>query len=492
MSLVVSYYETLPDRRVTHSVEPGYLRALLPSSAPQYGESWSQIQPDIERIIMPGITHWQHPKFMAFFPCNSSFPAMLGDMYSGAINAAGFNWASSPAVTELESVMMDWIAKLIALPKHFLSNGEGGGIIQGTASEVILTAMVAARERFVRRRLKHLPEGEEKLRKAAEIRGRLVALGSEQAHSSTQKAAVIAGTRFLAISAPKETKFSVTAAALRQKLEGLRAAGLEPFYFTATLGSTATCAIDDLEGIAQITEEFPDLWIHVDAAYAGSALLCPEYQQLCRPLAYFDSFNFNLHKWLLVNFDCSAFFVKRRSDLIDTYSITPSYLRNSFTDSGLVTDYRDWEIPLGHRFRSLKVWFVLRTYGIAGLQAFIRKHIKLGDYFHRLLESRPDVFSIFTKPVFGLVTFQIKPPHLAKFQLELEDDASHLQELNSATENVYEKITAVGEFALTSALVGDVFLIRVVTATPMLEEMHLDKLFNAIVEIARGGSEVGS
>lgn len=467
---------------MTHSVKPGDLRALLPSSAPQYGEPWSQIQPDIERIIMPGITHWQHPKFMAFFPCNSSLPAILGDMYSGAINAAGFNWASSPAVTELETVMMDWIAKLLALPEQFLSNGEGGGIIQGTASEVILTAVVAARERFVRNRLKHLSDGEGKLQKAAELRGKLVALGSEHAHSCTQKAAIIAGTRFHAISAPKETGLSVTAAALRQTLDDLRTAGLEPFYFTATLGSTATCAVDDLDGIAELTEEYPDLWVHVDAAYAGSALLCPEYQHLSRPLAHFDSFNFNLHKWLLVNFDCSAFFVQRRSDLIDTYSITPSYLRNSFTDSGEVTDYRDWEIPLGHRFRSLKVWFVLRTYGVAGLQAFIRKHVNLGNYFYRLLESRPDVFSVFTKPMFGLVTFQIKPPHLAT---KVGTEAQHLAEMNSATEATYDRITTVGEFALTSALVGDAFLIRVVAATPVVEERHLEELFRSIVANAR-------
>ncbi|KAF3009993.1 hypothetical protein E8E13_011358 [Curvularia kusanoi] len=407
---IATYYDNIADRPVLPSVTPGYLRALIPSAAPEEGESWEKIQADIDRVVMPGLTHWQSPKFMAFFPCNSSFPAMLGDMYSGAFNAAAFNWICSPAITELETVVLDWVAKLIGLPEVFLSEGEGGGIIQGTASEVVVTAVVAARERVVRRRLKDMPEGEEKIDAAAELRGKLVAMGSEHAHSSTQKAAIIAGTRFRTVAAPQDNGFSVSAASLRKTIQECEAKGLIPFYFTATLGSTATCAVDDLAGIAELAKEYPDLWIHVDAAYAGSALVCPEYQHLCPPLAAFDSFNFNLHKWLLVNFDCSAFFIKRRKDLIDTYSITPSYLRNQFTESGLVTDYRDWQIPLGRRFRSLKVWFVLRSYGVKGLQAFVRKHIGLGEFFAKQLKSRPDLFKVTTEPAFGLVTFQVTPP----------------------------------------------------------------------------------
>jgi aromatic-L-amino-acid decarboxylase len=457
---------------------------------------------------MPGLTHWQSPKFMAFFPCNSSFPAMIGDMYSGAFNAAAFNWICSPAITELETIMMDWVSNLIGLPKCFLSTSEngGGGIIQGTASEVIVTAVVAARERLIRRRLADMPEGEEKLDKAADMRGKLVALGSEHAHSSTQKAAIIAGTRFRTVPAPKETKYGVTAAALRQTIEECKAKGLEAFYFTATLGSTATCAIDDLAGIASLAQEFPDIWIHVDAAYAGSALVCPEYQHLCPPLASFDSFNFNLHKWLLVNFDCSAFFIKRRKDLMDTYSITPSYLRNEFTESGLVTDYRDWQIPLGRRFRSLKVWFVLRTYGVSGLRAFIRKHVQLGEYFHDLLKSRSDVFSVTTEPAFGLVTFQVKPqpPKLNNTAADkpnpthesyLNDfapdaEAQYREAMNQRTKEVYEKVNAGGEFFLTSTVVCGTYVIRVVSATILSEEKYMKGVFDALVKVAEGGKEI--
>ena len=498
VSQVANYYDTLESRNVLPSVSPGYLRPLLPTSTPSKGESWETIKADIDRVIMPGLTHWQSPKFMAFFPCNSSFEAMIGDMYSGAFNAAAFNWICSPAITELETIVMDWVAKLIALPKEFLSEGEGGGIIQGTASEVVLTALVAARERIIRRKLGDMPEGEERMDKAADIRGKLVALGSEHAHSSTQKAAMIAGVRYRSVAASESTNYSVTASALRQTILSCREKGLEPFYFTITIGSTGTCAIDDLEGIAALTQEFPDIWIHVDAAYAGSALVCPEYQHLCKPIASFDSFNFNLHKWLLVNFDCSAFFVKKRRDLMDTYSITPAYLRNPHSDQGLVTDYRDWQIPLGRRFRSLKVWFVLRSYGVSGLQAFIRNHIQLGEYFATLLESKNDLFTITTKPAFGLVTFQVLPrtPREAKadqpdprheaytndFQPDAE--AQYKEAVNARTKSVYEEVNKRGEFFLTSTVLSGKYVIRVVSATVKSEEKWMKALFDVLVDIA--------
>lgn len=341
--------------------------------------------------------------------------------------------------------------------------------------------------------------------KAADIRGKLVALGSEHAHSSTQKAAIIAGTRFRTVPAPKESNFSVTAAALRKTIEECRARGHEPFYFTATLGSTGTCAIDDLAGIAELAKEFPDLWIHVDAAYAGSALVCPEYQHLCPPMASFDSFNFNLHKWLLVNFDCSAFFIKKRKDLIDTYSCTPSYLRNPHSESGMVTDYRDWQIPLGRRFRSLKVWFVLRSYGVNGLREFIRGHVKLGEYFHGLLLERPDLFKIVTKPAFGLITFQVKPapvspvlrsvtsankpdPHHEAYLNDFTPnaEAQYVENVNQKTKEVYEKINSKGEFFLTSTVVGGLYVIRVVSATIKSEEKYMKAVFEELVQGAEG------
>ncbi|KAH6625179.1 pyridoxal phosphate-dependent transferase [Boeremia exigua] len=475
---IATYYDTIADRPVLPSVTPGYLHALIPDAAPEDGESWDTIQADIERVIMPGLTHWQSPHFMAFFPCNSSFPAMLGDMYSGAFNAAAFNWICSPAVTELETVVMDWVARLLGLPDAFLSKGEGGGIIQGTASEVIVTAVVAARERVIRRRLAHMPEGEEKMDAAADLRGKMVALGSEHAHSSTQKAAIIAGTRFRTVPAPAESNYSVTAAALQNTIRECEAKGLIPFYFTATLGSTATCAIDDLTGIAALAPSHPDLWIHVDAAYAGSALVLPEYQHLCPPMSAFSSFNVNLHKWLLVNFDCSAFFISRRADLIDTFSITPSYLRNSYTESGLVTDYRDWQIPLGRRFRALKVWFVLRSYGASGLRAFIQSHIKLGEGFAALVKSRPDLFKLTTDAAFGLTTFQVLP------QSAPDNGTVDQSACNAATQRVYEAINAAGEFYISSSVICGTYIIRIVSANTAAEEKYLTAVFERLVDAA--------
>ncbi|KAF2475160.1 dopa decarboxylase-like protein [Lindgomyces ingoldianus] len=497
---IIKYYDTIQDRPVLPSVSPGYLKPLLPTSPPQEGESWPAIQSDIDKFIMPGLTHWQSPKYMAFFPCNSSFPGMLGEMYSSAFNAAAFNWICSPAVTELETIVMDWVAKLIGLPKEYLSEGEGGGIIQGTASEVVVTAVVAARERILRGRLSDMKDSEEKWDKIAEMRGKLVALGSEHAHSSTHKAAIIAGTRYRSVPAPRATDFAVTGAALRTAIEECKAKGLEPFYFTATIGSTATCAIDDLEGISEVAKDYPDIWIHVDAAYAGSALVCPEYQYLCPPIQNFSSFNFNLHKWLLVNFDCSAFFIKKRRDLTDTFSITPSYLRNEFSDRGLVTDYRDWQIPLGRRFRSLKVWFVLRTYGVSGLRAFIRNHIKLGEYFHSLLLTRTDLFTVITSPKFALTTFIINPhpryapsaattlpgptheAYLNDFTTDAE--ARYQAEVNRVTKEVYERVNTQGEFFITGTVVCGNFLIRVVSATENAEERWLKRVFEVLVDEA--------
>ena len=367
-------------------------------------------------------------------------------------------------------------------------------------------ALVAARERVIRRRLKDIPEGEEKLDAAADLRGKLVAMGSEHAHSSTQKAAIIAGTRFRTVSAPADNGFSVSAASLRKTIQECEAKGLIPFYFTATLGSTSTCAVDDLAGIAELAKEYPDIWIHVDAAYAGSALVCPEYQHHCPPIAHFDSFNFNLHKWLLVNFDCSAFFIKRRKDLIDTYSITPSYLRNEFTESGLVTDYRDWQIPLGRRFRSLKVWFVLRSYGVKGLQAFIRKHIALSEYFAAQLKTRQDLFKVTTDAAFGLVTFQVKPKPLSpsggaadrpdpRHEAWTSDftpsgEGMWTEDCNAVTKRVYEKINSQGEFYISSSVVCGIYIIRIVSANTAAEEKYLQMVFERLVEAAeeeRGG-----
>ena len=402
---------------------------------------------------------------------------MLGELYSAAFTAPAFNWICSPAVTELETVVLDWLAKLLNLPDCYLSNSHGGGVIQGSASEAVVTVMVAARDKYLRETTAHL-SGLELEDAVAYKRSKLVALGSEAAHSSTQKAAQICGVRFRSIKVSEDDGFTLTGTALEEVLKECKAQGLEPFFLTTTLGTTATCAVDDFNSIASTlaTHAPPnipgEIWVHVDAAYAGAALVCPEYHHLTAMFENFHSFDMNMHKWLLTNFDASCLYVRKRKDLIDALSIMPSYLRNEFSDSGLVTDYRDWQIPLGRRFRSLKIWFVLRSYGVKGLQAHIRKHIKLGETFACLLDTRKDLFKIVTGPSFALTVFNIVPKVLGA------------KEQDDITKDVYETVNKGGEIYITSSVVGGVYAIRVVSANPKAEEKYLHKAFSILVETA--------
>lgn len=240
---------------------------------------------------------------MAFFPASSSYPGMLGELYSAAFTAPAFNWLCSPAVTELETIVLDWLAALLALPKCYLSHGEGGGVIQGSASEATVTVMVAARERAIRNVLEGIEEGRERERRVGELRGKLVALGSEQSHSSSAKAALIAGVRYKPVRCKLEDDLAMTGSELRATLQECEKEGLVPFYLNTMLGTTATCATDRFGDIADIAKDWPNLWIHVDAAYAGAALVCEEFQHLTRHFEAFDSFDMNMHKWLLTNFD---------------------------------------------------------------------------------------------------------------------------------------------------------------------------------------------
>ena len=426
---------------------------------------------------------------------------MLGELYSAAFTAPAFNWLCSPAVTELETIVLDWLARILHLPDCFLSEGEGGGVIQGSASEVIVTVMVAARERYLTVACEKL-EGREMEDKRNQIRGRLVALGSEQSHSSTAKAALIAGVRYRSIPCSLEDNLALTGDQLRATLEKCASEGLEPFYLTTTLGTTSTCAIDrfaEISAVKEKTQSCRNLWVHVDAAYAGAALVCEEYAHLAKELAALDSFNMNMHKWLLTNFDASCLFVRTRKDLTSALSITPSYLRNPFSDTGLVTDYRDWQIPLGRRFRALKIWFVLRTYGINGLKAHIRKHIVLGEKFAGWIRQRKDLFRVPTPPAFALTVLTVAVPEhespelpngytetkinegLATSNILPKTFTAQLERTNAITKSVYESVNAAGEIFLTSSVVKGIYAIRVVSANEKADEEHLRKAFDILV-----------
>lgn len=254
-------------------------------------------------MIVPGLTHWNHPNFMAFFPSNSSYPGILGELYSAVYTAPAFNWLCSPAITELETIMMDWVAQMLGLPEFFLSKTEGGGVIQGSASESCVTVMVAARERMLTRLTAKFEDEKEKEDGKDALRGKLVAIGSEHAHSSTQKGALIAGTKMRSVPCERKDAYGMKGAPLKKVLDDCKSVGLIPYSLTVTLGSTNTCAVDYFEEIADVLKDWPDIWVHVDAAYAGSALSCPEYQHYTKSFSSFDSFNFNMHKWMLTNFD---------------------------------------------------------------------------------------------------------------------------------------------------------------------------------------------
>ncbi|KAI0998585.1 Tryptophan decarboxylase 2 [Podosphaera aphanis] len=470
---IVKYYDTVHERRTISAVEPGYLRHILPKGPPQGGESWDKIQQDIESKILPGLSHWQSPKFMGFFPASSSWPGILGELYSAAFTTPAFNWICSPAVTELETIMLDWLSELFHLPGSFLStSADGGGVIQGSASEAIISVMVAARDKYIYETTSHLSLSE--LEDAIALkRSKMVVLGTDTTHSSTQKAAQILGMRYRSIPVFKENDYALTGANLDKVLLDCRAQGLEPFYLTATLGTTVTCAVDDFASIAATLQKYSppgqlgEIWVHIDAAYAGSALVCPEFHHLTAHFHQFHSFAVNLHKWLLINIDATCLFLRKRTDLNNAMSIKRSYLTNEFSEKRNVIDYRDWQLPMGRRFRSLKIWFVLRTYGISGLQAHIRKHIGFGEFFGSLLKTRSDLFKIFAGPAFALTVFTV-----------VSERGDHDQ----LTKAVYELMTKRGEIYLTSGVVDGRYIIRLVSANPLAEEQFIKRAFDLLVE----------
>lgn len=488
---------------------------------------------------------------MAFFPASATYPSLLGDVYSAAFTAPAFNWLCSPACTELETIVLDWLCNALHLPSSYLSTSPsgGGGVIQGSASEAIVTVMIAAREKCVREHAgaqdkNGLSRSRGEDEREWRLRSKLVALGSELSHSSTQKASMIAGIKYRSIPVSAADGFALTGPGLRRALEDIIDEGLVPFYLTVTLGTTSTCAVDRFKEIAEVKKEYPNLWIHVDAAYAGAALLLEEYQGLTEGLDMFDSFDMNMHKWLLTNFDAryiyifynsatldrspllkltyrySCLFLPRREPLISALSITPSYLQNNYSASGLVTDYRDWQIPLGRRFRALKIWFVLRSYGINGLKRHVRRHIELGEEFAAwVTDEAEDLFKLVSRPKFALTVLRVRLPE------EVEDgigaigneekgrtetkvnegfingdvepmvnginghrgtpDVKRLAKANAMTKEVYEKINAAGEIFLTGTMIKDVYAIRVVSANEQTDEAHLRKAFEILVRTTK-------
>jgi len=391
---VANYLEHVEQYPVLSQVKPGEVRSRLADAPPLRGESFEAILRDMDEIILPGITHWQSPNFFAYFPANNSGPSILGELLSAGLGVQGMLWATSPACTELESHVLDWLVDMLGLPPHFKSTSAGGGVIQDSASSAALCAILAARERATGGQGNSSGAG-----------GRLVAYVSTQTHSSVEKGVRIAGlgsNRLRVIDV--DERYAMRPDRLAEAIFADRAAGLTPCFACATVGTTSSTAIDPIRQIGRLCREHR-IWLHVDAALAGAAALCPEFRWIHDGLELADSYCFNPHKWMFTNFDCDAFFVADRKPLIGALSILPEYLRNQASESGAVIDYRDWQIPLGRRFRALKLWFVIRWFGVLGLQERIRQHVALAREFAAWVEADPR-FELAAPVTLALVCFR--------------------------------------------------------------------------------------
>ncbi len=450
---IASYYERLEDLPVLSQVKPGDIQQALPSQAPAAGEPFAEILRDIDAIVLPGITHWQSPNFFAYFPANASGPAILGDLLSSALGVQGMLWATSPACTEVETRVLDWLVVMLGLPRKFLSIEAGGGVIQDTASSSSLCAMLAARERITN--YKSNQRG---------CKEKLVAYTSNQAHSSLEKAAMVCGigTDNLRL-VDVDENFAMLPQALAAQIEKDRRDGFVPFFVSATVGTTSSNALDPLAQIGAICAQH-QLWFHVDAAMSGTAALCPEFRYIQDGMESADSYTFNPHKWMFTNFDCNCFYVADRKSLINTLSILPEYLRNQATESGAVIDYRDWHIPLGRRFRSLKLWFVIRYYGVEGLQFHVRRHVELAQRFLEWVRQ-DDRFEIAAPAPLNLVCFR----HRAG---------------DEANEKLMNRLNASGNLYLTHTRLDGKFTLRVCVGQTNTEQRHVERAWKRIQEEA--------
>ncbi len=444
---IADYYENLENRQVKSQVAPGDIMRQLPSSPPPSAEKFNDILRDLEKQIMPGITHWQHPNFHAYFPGNSSFPSILGEMITSAIGAQCMVWETSPAAAELEEVVMNWLKEIMDLPKAW------HGVIQDTASTATLVALLTARE--------------VKTQYAFNTKGatgkRLRVYCSQEIHSSIDKAVKIAGIGSEnLVKVGVDENMALVPSILEKRIQEDLEAGFVPCAVVAGIGTTGTLAFDPLQTIAPLCNKY-DLWLHVDAAYAGSAMVLPEQRHWIEGVDQADSFVFNPHKWLFTNFDCTAYFIKDREALIRTFEILPEYLKTK--TRGQVNDYRDWGIQLGRRFRALKLWFVIRTFGVEGIRSKVREHIEFGAWLGQQIENHAD-YELLTPQRMNMVVFRTTK--------------GEAHQLNDINEQILHSINASGEAYITHTKVGEAYALRVVLGQTYLQRRHVEKVWELI------------
>lgn len=455
---IADYRAGIESYPVRSQVEPGNVRELLPAHPPECGEDFARVLRDLDEVLLPGITHWQHPSFFAYFPSGASGPSVLGDLLSSGLGVQGMLWTTSPACTELETVVVDWLAELLDLPPHFRTDSAGGGVIQDSASSAALVAFLAALHRASGGRVAE--EG---------ITRRYAVYVSEHTHSSLARAARISGIgadNVRVIGTDPATR-ALDPQQLERAIATDVAAGNVPALVCASIGTTSTTAVDPVRGIGEVCREH-GVWLHVDAAYAGVAAVCPELRWLNEGVAeHADSYCTNPHKWLLTNFDCSVLWMADRRPLVHALSSTPEYLRNPASESGAVIDYRDWQVPLGRRFRALKLWTVLRWYGAGGLRAHIRGGVQLAREFAGMVAD-DDRFELLELPVLGVVCFRPLFP-------DLDPAAADRRVLDRL-----EALNSTGSAYLTHTEVNGRAQVRMAVGAPGTERQHVHAAWDAI------------
>jgi aromatic-L-amino-acid decarboxylase len=448
---VAGYRAGVGDLPVRPTVEPGWVRAQLPAALPERPQPLEALFGELDRVVVPATTHWQSPGFFGYFPANASLHSVLGDLLSGGLGVQGMLWSTSPAATEVEQVLLDGLADALGLDPSFRFDGGGGGCIQDSASSAALVALLAALHRTSGGRWRE--EG---------VDGRERVYVTAETHSSLAKAVRVAGLgdRALRIVPPSAGSLSMSAEILAEMLAEDAAAGLRPVLVCPTIGTTGTGAVDPVRAVALAARPH-GVWVHVDAAWAGVAALCPEHRDLLDGVELADSFCTDAHKWLLTAFDASLLWVRDTRALPDALSITPEYLRNSASDSGAVVDYRDWQVPLGRRFRALKLWAVIHGHGLDGLRAHLRGHVALAAELAGWIEAQPG-FTLATPRSLSLVCFR----------LDAGDDA---------TRAVLERVNASGSALLTHTVVDGRYVIRVAIGSVATEREHVVALWKAVL-----------
>lgn len=448
---MADYFKNVEEFPVRSNSNPGDIYDKLPLSPPEKGEPYENLIRDLDKIIIPGITHWQSPLFFAYFNANNSFPSILAEMITATLGAQCMSWQTSPAATELEEAVMNWLAEILNLPKFFQ------GVIQDTASTATLCSILTAREKY---------SGFSINSTGLPGRKKFTAYCSSEAHSSIDKAVRIAGIgsdnlRKIDV----DENFALNPEKLEQTIKEDIRSGCIPLIVIAAFGTTGSTAVDPIKKIGEITKKY-NLWFHIDAAYAGTALILPENRWMAEGIENADTFVFNPHKWMFTNFDCSAYFVKDKDALLRTFSILPEYLKTK--EGNLVNNYRDWGIALGRRFRALKLWFVIRSFGVKGLQEKVREHIRWAVNLKEKIENSTD-FELMAPVPFATVCFRYKPSVI-----------NDPDKLNTMNEKLLEKLNSSGRLYLTHTKLKNIYTIRFVVGQTYQEEHHIINAWDLI------------